>query len=232
MIGLGIWILLGLYIGLLVLVWKKVETLPARIAISALLLSPVIWVVGESSVGYHKFKQACEAEAGLKVFIENPPPATRLRLEGTAFSAVNAEGVLRRFPSLQFVEAAAENVHVLPPAYAVYERGPDGKVVSALMDKVGRKGGHGETQVFESAPSQAEYVLSEAFIYLPYRMHKRQYALRDKEGRQIATTTYFSYTDTDPDKSLLAMPWGRVAGCGPKRDEADSLIKLISLQRN
>jgi hypothetical protein len=232
MIGLALWVILGLYVGLLVLVWKKVETGPARIVTLTILLSPVIWVIGESSVGYYKFRQACKAEAGLKVYIENPPQAKRLRLEGSAFSAVNAEGVLRRFPSLQSVEAAAKNVHVLPPAYAVYERGPDGKVVSTLMDKVGKRGGHGETLVFESAPSQAEYMLSEELKYLPYRMHKRQYVLRDKEGRQIATTTYFSYTDTDPDKSLLAMPWGRVAGCGPKRDEADSLIILISPRHN
>lgn len=228
MIGLGIWILLGLYIGLLVLVWKKVETLPARIAISALLLSPVIWVVGESSVGYHKFKQACEAEAGLKVFIENPPPATRLRLEGTAFSAVNAEGVLRRFPSLQFVEAAAENVHVLPPAYAVYERGPDGKVVSALMDKVGRKGGHGETQVFESAPSQAGYFLRLNNEQGTYRLDKHQYILSRADGHLVATATRFSYADTDPSSSLLAMPWGRVGQCGPQYEAVDMLINLIA----
>jgi hypothetical protein len=154
-------------------------------------------------------------------------------LEGSGFSAVNAEGVLNRFPSLQQIEAKdGKFSYVMPTAYALYERGPEGKIVSALMDKVGRPGGHGETKLLESAPSQAEYVLSEDLEYLPYQMHKRQYALRDKEGRQIATTTYFSYTDTDPDKSLLAMPWGRVAGCGPKRDEADSLIKLISLQQN
>lgn len=230
---MALWVILGLYVGLLVLAWKKIEPLPGRIVVLTILLSPAIWVIGESSVGYYKFKQACEAESGLKVYIENPPPAKRLRLEGSGFGAVNAEGVLNRFPSLQQIEAKDRKFsYVSPTAYALYERSPDGKVVSTLMDKVGRPGGHGDTKLLESAPSQAEYVLSEDLEYMPYRMHKRQYALRDKDGRQIAITTYFSYTDTDPDKSLLAMPWGRVAGCGPKRDEVDSLIKLISLQQN
>lgn len=228
MIGLGIWVLLGLYIGLLVLVWKKVKDLPARIVVIVILLSPVIWVVGESSVGYHKFKQACEAEAGLKVHIENPPPATRLRLEGTAFGGISANYLLERYPSLQQIESADDNVHVIPPAYAVYERGPDGKVVSTLMDKVGRQGGHGETKVFESAPPQAEYVISQTRDHLPYRLNKLQHALRDKEGRLVATVTTFGYTDTDPNRSLLRMPWGRAAGCGPNEREKDLLLNLIA----
>jgi len=228
MIGLGIWILLGLYVGLFVLVWKKVEALPARIAISAFLLSPVIWKVAESSIGYYKFNQVCEAEAGLKVYIENPPPAKRLRLEGTAFGAVNAEGVLRRFLSLQFIEAAAANVHVIPPAYAVYERGPDGKVVSILMDKVGRRGGHGETQVFESAPSRAEYSIRLNNEQSTYRLDKHQYILSRADGHIVATATRYSYADTDPSSSLLAMPWGRVGQCGPQYEAVDMLINLIA----
>lgn len=228
MIGLGILISLGLYIGLLVLVWKKVKALPARIAVTAFLLSPVIWKVAESSVGYYKFKQACEAEAGLKVYEKDLPSAKRLRLEGSAFSAVNAEGVLRRFPSLQFVEAAADNVHVLPPAYAVYERGPDGKMVSTLMDKVGRKGGHGETQVFEFAPSQAEYYLRLNNEQGTYRLEKHQYILSRADGHLVATATRFSYSDTDPSSSLLAMPWGRVGQCGPQYEAVDMLINLIA----
>lgn len=228
MIGLGIWILLGLYVGLFVLVWKKVETLPARIAITALLLSPVIWVIGESSVGYYKFKQACAAEAGLRVYIENPPPAKRLRLEGTAFGGISAGYVMERYPSLKQIESADDNVHVIPPAYAVYERGTDGKVFPTLMDKVGQQGGHGEIKVFESVPSQAEYVISQTRDHLPYRLKKLQHALRDKEGRLVATVTAFGYTDTDPNRSLLRMPWGRAAGCGPNEQEKDLLLNLIA----
>lgn len=227
MIGLGIWILLGLYIGLFVLVWKKVETLPARVAISTFLLSPVIWKVVDSSVGYYKFRQACEAEAGLKVYIENPPPAKRLRLEGSAFGGISVDYVLKRYPALQQIEAAADNVHVLPPGYAVYERGPDGKVVSVLMDKVGEVRGAG-TKLLESAPSQAEYVISQTRDHLPYRLNKLQHALRDKEGRLVATVTAFGYTDTDPNRSLLRMPWGRAAGCGPNEREKDLLLNLIA----
>jgi len=231
MIGLGIWILLGLYIGLLVLIWKKVEMLPARIVVTVILLSPVIWVVGESSVGYHKFKQACEAEAGLKVYIENPPPAKRLRLEGGGFGLNGAEYALNNYPSLRQIEASDNNVHVIPPAYAVYERGPDGKVVSTLMDKVGRQGGHGQTKVFESAPSQAEYVISQTRDHLPYRLNKLQHALHDREGRLVATVTAFGYTDTDPNRSLLRMPWGRAAGCGPNEREMEMLINQIATQK-
>lgn len=228
MIGLGIWILLGLYVGLFVLVWKKVETLPARVAISAFLLSPMIWVIGESSVGYYKFKQACEAEAGLKVYIENPPPAKRLRLEGSWFSATSAEHVLKNYPSLHQLEAKDSKFsYVTPPAYAVYERSPDGKVVSVLMDKVGEVRGAG-TKLLESAPSQAEYILSHSFESLPNRLHKRQFALRRADGRLVATTTHLGYSDTDPKYSPLAMPWGRSVGCGPNERETEILINLIA----
>lgn len=228
MIGLALWLILGLYVGLLVLTWKKIETLPGRIVVLTILLSPAIWVIGESSVGYYKFKQACAAEAGLKIYIENPPPAKRLRLEGSAFSAVNAEGVLRRFPSLQSIEAAAQNVHVLPPAYAVYERGPNGKVVSTLMGMVGRRGGHGETQVLEPTPSQAEYSLRLNNEQGMYRLDKHQYILSRADGHLVATATRFSYADTDPSRSLLAMPWGRVGQCGPQYEAVDRLINLIA----
>lgn len=229
MIGLGILISLGLYIGLLVLVWKKVKALPARIAVTAFLLSPVIWKIAESSVGYYKFKQACEAEAGLKVYEKDLPSAKRLRLEGTRFFETDAEGTLERYPSLRQVEAQDRKFnYVTPPAYAVYERGPDGKVVSALMDKVGRLGGVGETKLLESAPSQAEYVLSHSFESLPNRLHKRQFALRRADGRLVATTTHLGYSDTDPKYSLLAMPWGRSTGCGPSERETEILINLIA----
>ena len=229
MIGLGIWILLGLYVGLFVLVWKKVETLPARIAISAFLLSPVIWKVAESSIGYYKFNQVCEAEAGLKVYEKDPPPAKRLRLEGSWFGATSAEHVLKNFPSLQQIEAEdSKYSYVRPTAYALYQRGPDGKVVSVLMDKVGYKGGVGETKLLESAPSQAEYILSHDFESLPNRLHKRQFALRRADGRLVATTTHFGYSDTDPKYSLFAMPWGRSAGCGPKAREIEILINQIA----
>jgi hypothetical protein len=229
MIGLALWLILGLYVGLLVLAWKKVETGPARIVVLTILLSPVIWVIGESSVGHYKFKQACKSEAGLKVYIENPPQAKRLRLEGNDFFAVDAEGTLERYPSLRQVEAQDRKFnYVTPPAYAVYERGSDGKVVSVLMDKVGRLGGVGETKLLESAPLQAEYILSHSFENLPNRLHKRQFALRRADGRLVATTTHLGYSDTDPKYSLLAMPWGRSEGCGPNERETEILINLIA----
>lgn len=232
MIGLGILILLGLYIGLFVLVWKKVETLPARIAISAFLLSPVIWKIADSSVGHYKFKQACAAEAGVKVYEKDLQPAKRLRFEGNNYFAVHAEGALQHYPSLQQVEAQDRKFsYITPPAYAVYERGSDGKVVSVLMDKVGTVGGVGETKLLESAPSQAEYILNQRSKYLPNRIHKRQFSLRRADGRLVATTIHFGYTDTDPKHSLLAMPWGRAEGCGPNERETEILIDLITSKR-
>ncbi len=225
---MALWVILGLYVGLLVLAWKKIEPLPGRIVVLTILLSPAIWVIGESSVGYYKFKQACEVESGLKIFIENPPPAKRLRLEGGSFGFSGAEFTLKSYPALQQIEASDDRVNVIPPAYAVYERGPNGKVVPTLMDKVGRQGGHGETKVFESAPSQAEYVISKTRDHLPYRLNKLQHVLRDKEGRLVATVTAFGYTDTDPNRSLLRMPWGRAAGCGPSEREMEMLINQIA----
>jgi hypothetical protein len=117
--------------------------------------------------------------------------------------------------------------YVTPPAYAVYERGPDGKVVSVLIDKVGEVRGVG-TKLLESAPSQAEYILSHSFESLPNRLHKRQFALRRADGRLVATTTHLGYSDTDPKYSLLALPWGRSAGCGPNEREMEILINLIA----
>ncbi len=96
MIGLGIWILLGLYIGLFVLVWKKVETWPGRAMVWTILLIPVVWKTWDMAVGHYKFKQACAAEAGVKVYEKDLLPAKRLRFEGYMFITGHAMGTRRR----------------------------------------------------------------------------------------------------------------------------------------
>lgn len=195
----------------------------------AVVLSPVIWKTWDMPVGYYRFKQACEAEAGTKGYDPNPAPAKRIRFEGSGFGASYAEDALKHYPSLLQIEAEdREYSYLTPIAYAVYERLPDGTIGSSLMDKVGKMKGMGETKLLESMPSQAEYVISRIREYLPYRLNKEKHVLRHKEGRLVATVTSFGYTDTDPGRSLLGMPWGRAEGCGPGRGETDTLIALIT----
>ena len=229
MIAFGLMFLVGLYIGALVLVWRHFPTRIARTVGLLILLSPLIWKTWDMPVGHYRFTQACDAEAGIKIYDPNPAPSKRLRLEGTAFNESYAEDALQRHPFLLQVEAQDRQYsYFRPPAYGVYERLPDGKVSSTLMDKVGKVNGQGENKVLESAPSQAEYVISEVREYLPYRLNKGQYVLRHNDGRLVATVTSFGYTDTDPDHSLLRMPWGRVVGCGPIEGQRDVLIDLIA----
>lgn len=229
MIALGLLILFGLYIAVLVAAWRVPQSRWSRFIAIALVLSPVIWKTWDIPVGYYRFKQACEVEAGFKVYDPNPAPAKRIRLEGLGFGASYAEDALKRHTSLRQVEAEDQKYSYLTPiAYAVYERLSDGEISSILMDKVGKTNGIGETKVLEPAPSQAEYIISRTREYFPYRLNKEQYLLRHREGRLVATVTSFGYTDTTPENSLLSMPWGRVEGCGPSRDEEDTLIDLIT----
>jgi len=229
MIALGLMLLVGIYVAALVFVWRHFQPRTVRIVVLLVLLSPVIWKTWDMPVGHYRFTQACDAEAGLKVYDPNPAPAKRLRLEGSSFGASSAEGALQRYPSLLQVEANDRQYHYFTPsAYGVYERLPDGKISSTLMDKVSKVNGRGESKVLESAPSQAEYVISEAREYLPYRLIKGQYALRHSDGRLVATVTSFGYTDTDRYHSFLGMPWGRADGCGPGRGQMETLIDLIA----
>lgn len=229
MIALGLLILFGLYIALLVAAWRIPRSRWGRFIAIAVVLSPVIWKTWDMPVGYYRFRQVCNAEAGVKVFESNAAPANRIRLEGGAFGNSSAEYLLDKFPFLQQVEAEdREYSYLTPVAYAVYERAPDGKVRATLMDKVGQVNGIGEIKLLESATSQAEYVISKTKESLPYRLHKLQHTLRHKDGRPVATVTAFGYTDTNPYNSLLGMPWGRAEGCRPGEGEKDILLALIT----
>lgn len=228
MIALGLLILFGLYIALLVAAWRMPRSRWGRFIAVAVVLSPVIWKTWDMPVGHYRFRQACEAEAGVKVYEPNPAPAKRVRMEDMSY----AESTLKRYPSLAQIEARDQQYgYVTPTAYAVYERLSDGTIVATLMDKVGQINGMGETKLLESAPSQAEYVISETLEYFPYRLHKRKHVLRHTDGRLVATVTYYGYTDTDPYKSLFGATWGRGEACGPGRDEIDILLSFITSER-
>lgn len=228
MIALGLLVLLGVCIALLVFAWKTPRTRQGKFIAIAVVLSPVIWKTWDMPVGYYRFKQACEAEAGVRVYDPNPAPAKRVRMEDMSY----AESALKRYPSLLQIEARDQHYgYITPTAYAVYERLPDGTIGSMLMDKVGQVNGQGEIKLLESAPSQADYVIKQIKEYLPYRLHKIRHILLNKNGRLFAEITAFGYSDTDPYKSLLGMPWGRAEGCGPNDDEIDILLSLIASKR-
>lgn len=229
MIAIGLLILLGLYLTLLVFAWKTPRTRRGKFIAIAVVLSPVIWKTWDIPVGYYRFKQACDAEAGVKVYEPNPTSATRIRLEGSEFGASYAEDVLKRYPSLLQVEAADKRYNYLtPPAYALYERQPDGTTISTLMDTVGKVNGQGETKVLEAGLSKAMYAIGESVDYFPYRLHRRKHILNRADGRLVATVTSYGYTDTDPDKSLFGATWGHGESCGPGRGEIDILLSLIA----
>lgn len=232
MIGLGLIVIAGLYIAFLVFAWKTPRTRRWKIIAIVLALSPVIWKTWDIPVGYYLFKQACEAEAGVKIFDPSPASAERIRLEGSGFGGSYAVDVLKRYPSLRQVEATDKQYSYLtPPAYALYERQPDGTTVSILMDTVGKLNDQGETKVLDAGFSNAIYAIRESMEYLPYRLHRRQHVLSHADGRLVASVTYYGYTDTDPDKSLFGATWGHGESCGPGRGEIDTLLSLIASKR-
>lgn len=229
MIALGLLILFGLYIAVLVIAWRTPQSKWGKYIAVVVVLSPVIWKTWDIPVGHYRFRQACEEEAGIKVYDPNPAPAKRLRMEGGVFGSSSAEYLLNKYPFLQRVEAQDRKYsYVTPTVYAVYERLSDGAIGATLVDKVGQINGVGEVKLLDSAPSQAEYVISQTKEYLPFRLHKLQHTLRHIDGRPVATVTAFGYTDTNPYNSLFGMPWGRAEGCGPSEREKDILLALIT----
>ena len=82
MIALGLLILFGLYIALLVAAWRIPRSRWGRFIAIAVVLSPVIWKTWDMPVGYYRFRQVCNAEAGVKVFESNAAPANSRRNAG------------------------------------------------------------------------------------------------------------------------------------------------------
>lgn len=226
MIAMGLLFLMLLYIAIFIVVGLSAKRWATRLFGWGILLAPLVWKTWDIPVGYHQFKQACKMESGLKSYDSPSVVARRIRLNGDSFGGDNAEFLLRKYLFLQQIEAKDHKFHYLSPTvYALYERLPNGKINSALIDEVGIL--NGSVVFLKANPSHAEYVISQSTQYLPHRLIKNQYALRQHNGHLVATVTSFGYTDSDPDHSLFAMPWGRVKGCGPSEGEKDILIDLI-----
>jgi hypothetical protein len=159
------------YLGLLFLLPKVVPWPRARLLIRLVLLSPLIWVVGNGLVGYAWFQVTCMREGGLTVLERNLPPAKVVRLQGRMAGSASAEGILERVQAIEAVEALNskyERSTQNRPIYSRYERGPlktDGwpgrreyerKELPLDIIEVRAFG----ARIVEDGRSQAQYVLS------------------------------------------------------------------------
>jgi len=228
MFTLAFLIIAGLYFSLFVFANKCSKYWSVRLLLWAVLLSPLVYKTWDMPVGHAQFKALCKKEGGMKVFVSNPARAKRIRLEGRRFGSLFAEGALNRRKSLQQVEAQDKKYDFTNPvAYALYERGSDGKVVSSLMDAVERPGGHGELKVIRRASSEADYILSYSQETRPIRILVEHYTLRRRaDWRVIATTTRMIYEWTDPNKTLLART--AIDECGSGIEDFYQLLDMIS----
>ena len=107
---------------------------------------------------------------------------------------------------------------------ALYERGPDGKVVSQRLDFVTDvPSGYEVTRM----PSEADYILSYWQETRPIRILVEHYTLRRRaDWRVIATTTRIAYEWTDPNKTLLART--AIGECGSSVTDDDLLLDLVA----
>jgi len=154
----------------------------------AILIAPIVKFTWDIPIRYFQYKQLSIQEAGLKIYVNNPKPAKRIRLDMGSLSEHDAELYLKQYPSLQQIEAKdrkLNNTHD-PAAYALYESNIKGKVVSKLMDTVDKAG---TPKVTYSAPSQAEYFLSVEKKHYKFDVDMERYTLRSADNVIIATVT-------------------------------------------
>ncbi len=199
----------------------------ARIAGWLLLLSPIIWKTWDIPIGQHKFKKLCEQEAGIKIFVQNPKPAKRIRWQGGWFGYAHAEDTLLRYPDIKQVEAKDKEYSYVydPIAYALYERDSKGKVVSKLMDTVDKTGP--KTRVTHAAPSKAVYFLSHEIKEYPYRTTLYRYTLRNADNTVIGTATRIYHAWSKPENTLLGRAFN-VTYCGCSANDDKKLTDLIA----
>ncbi|HPX62455.1 MAG TPA: hypothetical protein PLN25_11920 [Deltaproteobacteria bacterium] len=197
----------------------------ARVAGWLLLLSPIIWKTWDIPIGQHKFKKLCEQEAGIKIYVQNPKLAKRIRLEGNEFSDSTADKYFQFYPSIQQIEAKDKEYSYVydPIAYALYERDGKGKVVSKLMDTVDKS--PPKTRVTHAASSKAEYFLSYEIKKYPYRTTLYRYTLRSADNTVIGTVTNIYHAWSKPENTLLGRAFN-VKYCGS--DKEYELIQLIA----
>lgn len=226
MIAMSLMAIAFIYFLLFVIVGFKAPTWGWRIIGWLMLLSPIIWKTWDIPVGHYKFKKLCEQEAGIKIYVQNPKPAKRIRLEGDWFGAAGAEDSLLRYPTLQQVEAQDRKYNYVrdPVAYALYERDINGKMVSKLMDTVNETG---HTRVTYSAPSQAEYFMSFERNVYPFRIGLERYTLRSADNTIIGTAVRAYYFWSEPDNTILGRTF-KIEECGCDIGDDKKLINLIA----
>ena len=228
MIGMVLIFIFGIYLFLFLLVGKKTSNWFARLLGWGVLLAPLLWLTWDIPVGHYKFKKLCEREGGIRIYVKNPKPATRIRLEGSRFGFSGAEDLLLRYPSLQQIEAEDKKYdYISDPniAYALYERDENKNIVSKLMDEVDITGPN--PRVTYSAPSKAEYYLSYEKKEYPFRIGLERYVLRSADNTVIgaATWTYFAWSE--PDHTLFGRTY-KLEECGCSPTDDDKLIDLLA----
>lgn len=228
MIAMSLLLITFIYFLLFVIVGLKAPTWSWRLIGWLMLLSPIIWKTWDIPVGHYKFKKLCEQEAGIKIYVQNPKPAKRIRLEGSEFmfGEAYANEFLQQYQGLQQIEAQDRKYNYVrdPAAYALYERDANGKVVSRLMDTVDETS---HTKVTYSAPSQAEYFLNYEKKEYPYRIGLERYTLRSAENRVIGMATRVYFFWSEPDNTLLGRTY-KLEECGCQIGEYRKLFNAIA----
>lgn len=229
MIAMALMALIGLYVVLFIVVGFVTKQWLTRLTGWGILLAPLIWKTWDIPLGQYHFNKLCEAEAGFKVNVPNPVPAKIIRLDSYSYTADHASSMLRKRPSVIAVEAKDKKYDYLshPVAFALYERDLDGNIASRLLDKVGQPFGRGEIQVIESAPSNADYIVTETLDYPGDRMSRWHQELRYKDGTTIASSTSLEYMWSNPANTLFAQSY-RTVRCG-SWDLAEEFRKLLDL---
>lgn len=232
MIAMTLMVLAGLYVVLFIVVGFMTKQWSTRLTGWGILLAPLIWKTWDIPVGQYHFNKLCEAEAGFKVNVPNPAPAKIIRLDSYSYTADHAESILRKRLSVIAVEAKDKKYDYLshPVAFALYERDPDGNIASRLLGKVGQPLGRGEIQVIESAPLNADYIVTEALDYPGDRMSRLKQELRSKDGTVIGTSTSIKYMWSNPANTLFADSF-HTSSCGPSMasdQEYNNLLDLVA----
>lgn len=226
-------LLLSMYVVLFVVVGFKTSQWSSRLIGWAILLAPLVWKTWDIPVGYYGFQRLCEAEAGLRVIVPNPTPAKTIRLDSYSYNASAAEEILLKRPFVTAVEAKDKKYDYLsnPVAFSLYERESDEKIVSRLLDKVGKTPDRGDVRVLESASSNAEYIFTETLDYPGDRMSRQVQKLRSKDGTVIGTSISLDYMWSNPAKTLFADSL-HTSRCGPPIATSDreynQLLDLIA----
>jgi hypothetical protein len=240
MLGLIALATIGIYVLLFFLLPLAGRSPRQKLLIKLVVLSPVIWVVGNGLVGYAWFRVSCEREAKLVVLENNLPPARVLRLEGWLSGDSAAENLLSKFTSLEAVEAQASKYSIVSkprPAYSRYERGPlrsdswagrrEYERRESPLDIVEvRPGG---VWIAEEGKSQAQYLLVSEKAKRGFRQYVNDIRLLRPDGTLLARDVSLLYLWMD--SSLV--PFGAASQdssrCGADVSESEArLVRLVA----